>query len=123
MKKQIMTAFTAILFMLSMSIVDASAAVDPVGTWKYSAPDAPYEYSSGKIIVTKEDGELKGSIKIDYYTISAQDVKLENNTLSFGAYIEGEYIKIKIDLDGDKFAGKATYSEGTLPLSGERVKQ
>ena len=68
MKKQLITVFTAMMFVLSLAIVDASAAVDPVGTWKYSAPDAPYEYSAGKIIISKEDGKLKGSIKIDYYS-------------------------------------------------------
>ena len=56
-------------------------------------------------------------------TITAQDVKLEKSTLSFGAYIEGEYVQIKVDMSGDKFSGKATYSEGTLPVSGERVKE
>jgi len=112
----ILTVFFASLFGLAL----AADTEDVVGTWKYSAPDAPYEYSSGKIIIAQEGDKLTGTIKIDYYNIEAEDVKLEKNTLSFGAYIEGEYVQIKVNIDGKKFSGKATYSEGTLPLSGEK---
>ena len=114
----ILTMLIAIVF--GMTNIEAATAADAVGTWKYNAPDAPYEYSSGKIIIAKEDGKLTGTIKIDYYSIEAEDVKLDNNTLSFGAYIEGEYVQIKVDIDGKKFSGQATYSEGALPVSGEK---
>ena len=42
----LVTAFT--------STVSAQKKVDPTGTWTYEAAQAPYEYSSGDIVVAKD---------------------------------------------------------------------
>jgi hypothetical protein len=122
MKKNAVSLILGVFFALFIGITASMAAdaSDVVGTWKYNAPDAPYEYSSGKIIIAEEGSKLTGTIKIDYYSIEAEDVKFEKNILTFGAYIEGEYVQIKVDIDGKKFSGQATYSEGSLPVSGEK---
>lgn len=122
MKIKVLTAMFAIATVFVLLPVRADAAADPVGTWKYTASEAPYEYSKGDMIITRDEGDLKGTLKVNYQTIGMRDVKMENNSVQFGVYIEGEYIRVSLDLDGDKFSGKASYSEGSVQLVGERVQ-
>ena len=100
----------------------ASTPKDVVGTWSYEAPYAPYEYSSGKLIFTEKDGKLEGVIKIGEYAIDMRNVKLEGETLSFGAYVEGEYVSIKATIKKTELVGTASYSEGSIEVKGKKEK-
>jgi len=110
---------------LALLVGNAFAAVkssDVVGTWNYEAPYAPYEYSAGKLIFTENGDKLEGKIKIGEYEIEMRNVKAEGDNVSFGAYVEGEYVTIKIAVDKAKFTGTASYSEGSLEVTGEKEK-
>lgn len=100
----------------------ATKAKDLVGTWNYEAPYAPYEYSTGKLIFTEADDKVEGKIKIGEYEIDMRNVKVEGEKVSFGAYIEGEYVSLKITLKKNTFTGTASYSEGSMEVSGEKEK-
>ena len=95
---------------------------DVVGTWNYEAPYAPYEYSAGKLIFSENGDKLEGKIKIGEYEIEMRNVKSEGEDVSFGAYVEGEYVTIKITVAKDKFKGTASYSEGSLEVTGDKEK-
>ena len=123
MKTRILLSFFALAFLFSFAMATNSAPVDPVGTWAYNAPDAPVEYSKGQIVFSREGGELKGSMVIDTYRLALENLKLEGNALSFAVDIDGEYVRISLELTNDTFSGKASYSEGSLPISGSRVKE
>jgi hypothetical protein len=112
-----------LLVMLSASFtsVNAQQKVDPVGTWSYVANDAPYEYSKGDIVISKEGEEYKAEIKLgEYYKIKASNVEYKDNVLSFRAYIEGETVTVNSTMEKDKFKGTASYSEGTIKVSGTK---
>ena len=98
----------------------AGSAKDVVGTWKYEAPYAPYEYSTGKLIFSENGDKVEGKIKIGEYEIDMRNVKVDGNNVSFGAYIEGEYVSIKITLKKNTFSGTANYSEGSMEVTGEK---
>jgi hypothetical protein len=49
-----------------------------------------------------------------------KNVKVEGQDVSFGSYVEGEYITIKIKISDKTFSGTASYSEGTLEVKGEK---
>ena len=100
----------------------ASTPKDVVGTWSYEAPYAPYEYSSGKLVFTEKDGKLEGVIKIGEYAIDMRNVKLDGETLSFGAYVEGEYVSIKATIKKTELIGTASYSEGSIEVKGKKGK-
>lgn len=110
------------LTMVVGSTVAAVNAKDVVGTWNYEAPYAPYEYSAGKLIFNENGDKLEGKIKIGEYEIEMRNVKVEGDNVSFGAYIEGEYVSIKIAIDKSKFSGTASYSEGSIEVTGEKEK-
>lgn len=99
-----------------------SAPKDVVGTWKYEAPYAPYEYSTGKLIFTEKAGKVEGKIKIGEYEIEMRNVKVEGTKVAFGAYVEGEYVSIKIEIKKKAFSGTAAYSEGSMEVTGEKEK-
>jgi len=110
-----------VMLAASFTTVNAQKKVDPVGTWSYEAEYAPYEYSSGDIVVSKEGKEYKVEIKLgEYYKIKASSVEYKDNLLSFNVYVEGESVSVKTTLEKETHKGTASYSEGTLELSGKK---
>ena len=72
-------------------------------------------------MVFSENGDkIEGKIKIGSYEIDMKNVKVEGNNVSFGAYVEGEYVSIKIELDKKNFKGTASYSEGSIDVTGSK---
>lgn len=112
-----------ILFALMFNVATVSAdEKDVVGTWDYSAPNAPYEYSKGQIIITEGEDKLEGKVDIDGYEMKLNSVKVEDGVLSFSLYVEGEYVSVKLTINGDNLEGKASTSEGLLEVTGKRAK-
>jgi len=114
------------LLVLSTGVLFAQMKSDvkPEGTWAFSAQDAPYEYSTGDLVITREGKELKGEIVFsEYNKVKAYDMKLENNVLTFKAYIEGEVINSKNTITKDEMKGKVNYSEGTIEFTAKREKK
>ena len=114
------------LLVLSTGVLFAQKKSDvkPEGTWTFTAPDAPYEYSTGDIVITKEGKELKGEIVFsEYYKLKVHDLKLEADVLTFKAYVEGDVIYTKATLTKDEMKGKVSYSEGTMDISAKRKKK
>ncbi len=106
------------MLVFSVSALMASGTEKKLeGTWKYQAPDAPYEYSEGQFTFVKKDGKLHGIAKVNYATVELEDLKVTDKKISFTVYVEGEYVEINLDLKGDKLAGQASYSEGALDIT------
>jgi hypothetical protein len=91
------------------------------GVWEYKAPEAPYEYSTGKFIFKEADGKPVVTVKLQSGTeIKAQNVKIENDSISFAVTIEYELVKVTGKLVGNKIAGKASYSQGVITVTAEK---
>jgi hypothetical protein len=99
-------------------IVEASTS--PVGTWKYDAPDAAYEYSSGKIIVASESNAYLVKVEVNGQTIPAGNVKYADNQLSFTIYVESQLVSLNIKVEANSMKGVASYSEGELVVTATR---
>ena len=112
-----------VMLAASFTAVSAQKKVDPVGTWTYTADQAPYEYSTGDIVIEKEGKEYIVEIRLgEYYKIKASSVTYEKNVMAFKVYIEGESVTIKATMEADKFEGNASYSDGTIPVVGVKKK-
>jgi len=110
-----------VMLAASFTTVNAQNKVNPEGTWTYEANEAPYEYSSGDIVVSKEGKEFKVELKLgEYYKIKASSVEYKENVLSFRVYVEGESVSVKATMEKDKFDGTASYSEGTIKVTGKK---
>ncbi len=113
----------AILIAAVSSTVDAQKKVDPTGTWTYKASDAPYEYSSGDIVVGKDGKDYTIQIALgEYHKVKGSGVKYEKNELSFKVYIEGETVSIKATVEKESMKGTASYSDGTIPITARKKK-
>jgi hypothetical protein len=112
-----------VLIVAGTSSLYAQKKVDPAGTWTYSAPDAPYEYNTGDIVIDKDGNELTVKIKLgDYYEVKGQNVALEEDQLTFTVYIEGESVSIKGTVGKEEIEGTASYSEGTIRFKAKKKK-
>lgn len=105
------------------SSVSAQKKVDPTGTWTYEATMAPYEYSSGDIVIEKDGKDYTVQIVLgEYYKVKGEKVVYEKNELSFIVYIEGESIDIKMTMDKEEAKGTASYSDGDIPVTAKKKK-
>lgn len=115
-----------LMVMLVASFTSAASAqkkVDPAGTWTYEATMAPYEYSSGDIVVAKDGKDFTVEIVLgEYYKVKGEKVTYEKNELSFVVYIEGEAIDIKVTVEKEEMKGTASYSDGDLPITAKKKK-
>jgi carbonic anhydrase len=101
--------------------ISAQKKVDPTGTWTYKAAEAPYEYSSGDIVVAKDGKDFTAEIVLgEYYKVKASSVTYENNELAFKIYIEGESVSVKATVGKENMEGTASYSDGTIPITAQK---
>ena len=104
------------------STVSAKEKVDPTGTWTYEANAAPYEYSSGEIVVTKEAKDFTVEMVLGEYKTKAEKVVFEKNVLSFNVYVDTDTVEIKLTVAKETMEGTASYSEGTIPITCKKKK-
>lgn len=103
------------------SAVSAQKKVDPAGTWTYEAPMAPYEYSSGDIVIEKDGKDYTVQIVLgEYYKVKGEKVVYAENELSFIVYIEGEAIDIKMTMAREEAKGTASYSDGDIAVTAKK---
>ena len=125
MKKSLISGIARLIFLLVMISGFTSVSgkgQDVVGTWDYFAPDAPYEYSKGKLIISRVEDELKGLVNIDGYEIELDSLKFEDNILSFTLFVEGDFVAVRLTMKDDSFEGTASTSEGMLDVTGVRIR-
>jgi len=126
MKSQMLKLTVIIVLVLAgtSSVFAQKRHTNPLGTWHFKAPDAPYEYQTGDIVITKEKGQYKGEIVFsEYYKVQTYNFKVKGDTISFKANVEGDEVYIKAGIKKNKLAGKASYSEGSLLITAERKKK
>ncbi len=106
--------------------IPASASVKESikGTWEYQVPLAAYEYSEGQFIIAEEDGELTLLVKfMDGTEIPGEQVKFEDNQLTFGVTLDNEFIKVNCLLEDGKLVGEVQSPEGPTELTATKEKQ
>ncbi len=95
----------------------------PVGIWDYTVDNAPYEYSTGVLYVTKEKNGYAVKVKLNYSTEIANNVKVDKNKLNFSVMVEGLMVKVALEVDDKGIKGKADSPEGVFSLTGKRSKK
>ncbi len=112
---------TLAVLMMSAMLFAGSKKNGPIGTWSFQAPDAPWGYHKGDLVIDKKDGKYTATIVFDQYTkVDGTDVMVNGNKVNFNVYLEGEQVAFMGLVDKDNFTGKASYSEGELPINAVR---
>lgn len=121
MKSKILTLLViSFLLVIAVSGQNNTKKISPVGKWKFEAPYAPEGYTSGIIEVGFAEKKYSASMMFSggEYKLTGEKVKIENDTISFSVFIEGQGVAVKLKMeDSSKMSGKAVYSEGEVPLT------
>ena len=114
-------AIVILLFLTSYSLPDDIIKTkNLIGTWEYSVPDAPHQYQKGDIIFVKKEGKLEGNLGIGNYKTPLRDLNSKKDRVTCEAYISGENISFDLTFKKNSFTGTASYSEGTLDITGHK---
>jgi hypothetical protein len=91
------------------------------GTWSYKAPDAPYEYSAGKLVFTLNDGKLEAKIVLpNGAEVPVSNLKATDTGFSFTMQLEGETITVSGEITAGKLRGKSASSQGDMVFTATR---
>ena len=101
--------------------------VDPIGTWKceYKIGD---QVRTLELTIEKDGGQLVGTMNWpDQRDAKLKDVKLRDGTLTFSnvrKFMNNEYpMDYTLEIDGDRFKGKAASEFGAYDIEGKREKK
>ncbi len=121
MKKVFVLLVVMVGSLVMLNDVNASEFKKFEGTWAYKVPSAPYEYSTGQLIVNKIDGKEAITIKFsDGSKAKAKNVKCENGTIKFGLYVDYDYVSVSCKLSSGKLTGEVDSPEGKMNLTAEK---
>ena len=121
MKKVLVLLVVMIGSFVMLNEVNASEFKKFEGTWAYKVPSAPYEYNSGQLIINKVDGKEAVTVKFtDGTKVKAKNIKCNDGTISFGVYVEYEYVSVSCKLSNGKLTGKVDSPEGKMDLTAEK---
>jgi hypothetical protein len=93
-----------------------------IGTWEYSAPEAPYQYQKGEIIFEEKEGVLTGYFLIEGFKAQLRNLNSQKSKVTCEAYIQGITVSFDLTFKKKSFLGTASYSEGTLDISGHKKR-
>lgn len=120
MKKGILITVAIIFSVSTLMAQNRMVKNNPDGAWKFSAPDAPENYTSGTIVVGSVEKNHTATISFTgiEYKLPGERVTTLKDSLLFYVYLEGENIRVMLKMISDTdMSGKAIYSEGEVPLT------
>lgn len=91
-----------------------------MGVWDYSVQDVPPEYSTGVLHITKKKKVYMVKLELPHGKLSASQVKVTKNKLTFSVDIEGSLVDVALVMDSDSFTGESYTADGTFMLEGKR---
>lgn len=125
--KTISRSFVALLLVVivsSFSYEAPSKKFSPEGTWEYTVNGVPEGYETGKMIITKEEKQIKVSMALnEYYKTEAENVDYKKKSLSFTVWVESEEVSVSGTFEGERFDGLVSLSEGDFDMTATRVAE
>ncbi|MCW9706637.1 hypothetical protein [Fodinibius salsisoli] len=117
-----------LIFTIALGFIFASSQVqaqsqktnvsDFIGTWNYTSQEAPYAYQEGQFVITQEDGAPSVDVLFSNgQEVEGENVRIENQQLKFGLYVETEYVSIQLERKEDKITGHADTTDDVIALT------
>lgn len=88
-----------------------------LGEWLYEIPDAGPGYDKGNLIFSEKDGEIICIVKLQGGEITANDLKIEGDSISFATFVQGSSYNIRLKLENEKLLGTVKSSEGSIQMT------
>jgi hypothetical protein len=124
MKKTIISLFgffLALTVLAGFTTVSVQAQNPLLGTWVFTASQAPWEYSRGKVVFETKEKEVTGKVLFTSgVTVNMTKVVQEKDKVTFDFSVEGIPVKTVVTLEGNEFKGHAETYEGRIPFNGKK---
>ena len=101
--------------------IEVNSADDLIGAWNYTVENVDYEYRSGVLLITKEDGKYNVQVQLSAGDISGEEIEVEDNSISFAVYIEGQKVSVSLMAEGDKIKGESSSYDGVYKIEGTKI--
>jgi hypothetical protein len=102
---------------------DSENNKDPfLGTWVFNIPQAPWEYSRGRIVIeTNDENAMTGKIMFDNgYEVRIGKLTRQEEKLITETNIEGYPIRTVLTIKDDMLTGHTETPDGNIPFSAKR---
>lgn len=91
---------------------------DIVNLWSFSAPEAPYGYQDGTLLIKEKDGKLNGEVKIQQSTVTVKEIKKEGDYYTCSFYLDGQAVDVKFKSKGKtEIEGQALSAGMDIPFT------
>ncbi len=91
-----------------------------IGTWTYSANEAPESYKSGEITFYKDGNLTKAKISTPYDVIHSKKVSIANDKITLEFLVDYDLCTATLKYTKDELKGEVETVQGTIPLSLKR---
>jgi len=119
--KTLMNITTVLILLLATTGLQAADINKKImGTWKYTANEAPDGYRNGEILFFEKDGVTRAKIVTDYDTIVSEKIKTEKDKVTFNFYAEYELCTAKLTYTNNVLKGDVDTVEGKIALTLKR---
>lgn len=120
-KVTLLLLLLVLIFTTSLTLAPGEKKFSPVGTWEFKAPEAPEGYTTGNLVISKNESGYAVIMEFnEYLKFNAVDVVYKAKKIEFIVYVEDEMVAISGTFDKDDFTGKASYSGGVIELTAQR---
>lgn len=106
---------------IEKSTIDVKIADDLVGAWNYTVENVDYQYRTGILLITKEDGKYSVQVQLSSGNLSGEEIEVIDNSITFSVNIEGQKILVSLKADGDTIMGESSSYDGTYKIEGTKV--
>lgn len=91
------------------------------GTWSYKVPDAPEQYSAGKMVFVVNEGKTTGKIVMNGgMEVPLADLSATENSFTFTMNLEGSTITVSGAVVDGKLVGKSATPQGDLAFTANK---
>lgn len=94
-----------------------------VGSWSFSAPEAPYGYQEGSVHFKHAEGKVTAELKINNSTISINDIQKKGDAYTCNLYVDGSAVNLSLKPKGDVLEGVANAEGSDIPVAFKRMKK
>lgn len=118
---RIIAAFALLLMVAFQAKAGTDEKNKIAGTWEYSAPTAPYPYTSGRIVLTEAESGLAGELVVEGNRLPASSVAFENDELVMEVEIEYNLVTVKFKLVDGSLVGEANSPDGPVEVKASKI--
>jgi hypothetical protein len=122
--KNLLASIILVMTFAGLATANNAGNKDVIGTWKYSVPSAPEGLTTGDIVIKEAEGVLTGKVVFqDGNSVDLKNLKYEEGQLSFGLYVESNYVSVKAKVTGKKMEGQVDSPDGQLNFTAQQPEK